>query len=303
MACAFEQTQGVSTSVNPWLERRLLLYAHQGGAKEAPSSTLFAFRQAVANGADALEMDVHATADRVLVVSHDETVDRTTPATGQIASLNWQELSVLDNAYWWSPGYDAVTGLDDDDYPLRGRAPGDRELGVARLTDVLDAFPDVILNFDIKGTVPSITPGVTPYEDLLADVLRAYNRSDDVVVASFHDDSLQRFRDLAPGVPTSTALAETLAIAQRLLDGEPPELHRSMVALQIPYRLGGEPLFDDRFVERAHHAGLAVHVWTIDDESEMREILALGVDGIITDYPSIAHRVFGDLNLPRRGGC
>ncbi len=277
----------------------MLLYAHQGGAKEAPSSTLFAFRQAVANGADALEMDVHATADRVLVVTHDETVNRTTPSSGQIASLTWPELATLDNAHWWSPGYDAITGLDDDDYPLRGRAPIDRELSVARLTDVLDAFPDVILNFDIKGTIPRITPGVTPYEDLLADVLRAYGRADDVIVASFHDDSLARFREVAPNVATSTALAESYAIATQLMAGDVPALHDSMVALQIPYRLGGEPLFDSRFVEQAHHAGLAVHVWTIDDEEEMREVLALGVDGLITDVPSVAQRVFSDLNLPR----
>src|SRR5204863_5412261 len=74
---------------NPWLDRRVLNYAHQGGAREAPSSTLFALRQAVAGGADALELDVHATADGTVMVCHDATVDRTTPASGAIAELTY----------------------------------------------------------------------------------------------------------------------------------------------------------------------------------------------------------------------
>jgi glycerophosphoryl diester phosphodiesterase len=285
--------------VNPWLDRRVLLYAHQGGAKEAPSSTMFAFRQAVAGGADALEMDVHATADRVLVVTHDETIDRTTPSTGEIAAMTWAELQELDNAYWWSPGNDAVAGLTDDQYPLRGRAPGDRTLGVTRLSDVLEAFPDVILNFDIKGTTPDVTPGVTPYEDLLADLLRAYERTEGVIVASFYDDALARFRELAPDISTSSALSESYSIAGQLQAGQTPDIHPSMVALQLPYRLSAEPLFGADFVQMAHSAGLAIHVWTIDDADEMVELLDMNIDGLISDCPSVAQRVMTALGTPR----
>ena len=89
---------------NPWLDRRVLNWAHQGGAKEAPSSTLFAMRQAVANGADALELDVHMSRDGVLMVCHDATVNRTTDGSGAIADLTFDELRRLDNAYWWTPG-------------------------------------------------------------------------------------------------------------------------------------------------------------------------------------------------------
>ncbi len=278
-----------------------MLYGHQGGAKEAPSSTIYAFHQAVANGADALEMDVHATADRILVVTHDETVDRTTPSSGLIASLTWAELKQLDNAHWWAPGHDAVTGLEPGEYPLRGRAPQDRALGIARLIDVLDEFPATIVNLDIKGTNPKVTPGVTPYEDLLADVLRAYKRSDDVIVASFFDDALDRFRSLATGVATSTALNESFAIATQLKATATPSLHRSTVAMQIPFRfsVGGQPLFDADLVDQIHNLGLAVHVWTIDDPNEMREVLQLGVDALITDYPSVAHRVMTEEATPR----
>jgi glycerophosphoryl diester phosphodiesterase len=295
----FVLTISEDVGMNPWIDRRVLLYGHQGGAKEAPSSTIFAFRQAIANGADALEMDVHATADRVLVVTHDETVDRTTPSSGRIAELTWNELSRLDNAHWWSHGHDAVTGLADHDYPLRGKAPADPAFGIARLSDVLDEFPTTILNFDIKGTTPERTPGVVPYEDLLADILRAYQRCDDVIVASFFDDAIQRFRGFAPGVPTSTALAECYQIASQIRAGEKPTVHGSVVALQIPYRFAHDPLFDASFVEHAHAVDLAIHVWTIDEASEMREVLHLGVDGLITDYPSRASDVFAELGVSR----
>jgi glycerophosphoryl diester phosphodiesterase len=271
---------------NPWLDRRVLNYAHQGGAKEAPSSTMFAFNQARANGADAFEMDVHATRDGHLVVTHDATIDRTTPFSGRIDTMLLSELQELDFAHWWSPGHDAIDSLEPEEYPLRGQAATDPSLRIAALGDVLEAFPDVLLNFDIKG-------GAVPYESQLADCLRDYQRSTDVIVASFHDDALARFRTAAPEIHTSTALQESLQISRDLFQGKHIELHPSIVALQIPYRFErtDTPLFDAGFVDRAHEAGLCVHVWTIDDPADMHEILDHGVDGIITDFPAVLEAV------------
>lgn len=271
---------------NPWLERRVLNYAHQGGAREAPSSTLHAFRRAVEVGATALEMDVHCTADGVLVVCHDSTIDRTTPRTGRIADLTWSELAELDNAHWWVPGEEAVTDRAPDEYVLRGRAPADETLGIATLATVLDEFRGVYLNLDIKGTAPA----VEPYEDKLADLLRTHDRGHDVIVASFHDDALQRFRTIAPEIATSMALMETLAAAQALRTGEPVQT-AGQVALQIPYILQGVPVIDRDLVAAAHAAGLAVHVWTIDEVPHMQELLEMDVDGIITDVPSVLQGV------------
>ncbi len=274
-----------------WLSRRVLHYAHQGGAREAPSSTIFAFRRAVQHGADALEMDVHRTADGYLVVAHDGTIDRTTPASGSIDQLTLNELRSLDFAHWWSPGHDAVTDLPDHHYPLRGRAPADPSLGVTLLSEVLDAFANTLLNFDIKG-------GAVPYEQELADTLRAYGRSDDVIVASFHDDHLQQFRAIAPEICTSSALQESYAIAQALIERAAIDLPLSLVALQVPYRFSAEtdPLFDASLVDAAHDRGLAVHVWTIDDEAEMDAVISTGADGIMTDFPSRLESV-----MARRG--
>src|SRR5579872_2900060 len=124
--------------MSPWPARRVLCYAHQGGAREGPSSTLWAMERALAAGADAIELDVHATADGHLVVCHDATVDRTTNGTGAIASLTLAEVRALDNAYWWAPGSVVAPGLAPSEYPLRGRAPVEPALGVATLAEVLE---------------------------------------------------------------------------------------------------------------------------------------------------------------------
>ena len=277
----------VASMTNDWLERRVLNYAHQGGAKEAPSSTLHAFRRACANGAHALEMDVHCTADGVLVVCHDSTVDRTTPGSGRIADLTMADLAQLDNAHWWVPGYAASTDHLPDAYELRGRAPADPAFGIAELGDVLDEFRSVYLNLDIKG----IPPQVAPYEDKLADILRQYERTHDVIVASFHDEALHRFRDLAPEVATSLGMMESINAGRVLRSGNRLERSENQVALQVPHRLHGVEVIDGSLVSSAHASGLAVHVWTIDDPDEMAELLDLGVDAIITDVPSALHAV------------
>jgi glycerophosphoryl diester phosphodiesterase len=273
---------------NPWLDRRVLNYAHQGGAREAPSSTLFALRQAIENGADALELDVHATADRELVVCHDATVDRTTSATGAISAMTLAEVQELDNAYWWVPGEVVVTGRPDDEYVYRGRAPEDRDFAIATLREVLDARPGVFLNLDIKQTAPV----VEPYEDLLAAVLREYGRADDVIVASFHDSATDAFKTHAPEVSTSAGTAAVAEFYGAVRDGTatPPSVFAHH-ALQVPPTFGDITLVDEKFVTRAHEAGLAVHVWTIDDADEMARLVALDVDGVMTDRPSVLEGV------------
>ncbi len=265
----------------PWLERRVIAYAHQGGAWEGPSSTLHAIGAALAAGATGIELDVHATADGHLVVCHDATVDRTTDGTGAIAELTLGQLRALDNAYRWAPGADVTPGLADDAYPFRGRAPADRRFGVALLDEVLEAFPDVVLNLDIKQTAPT----VVPYEAALAHLLRRHGRTGDVIVASFLDAATDAFSELAPEIPTSAGTLTTADFVRALQAGVEPPASRH-VALQVPVTVGDLVLVDERFVEAAHRHGLAVHVWTIEDEAEMEQLCGLGVDGIITDRPS-----------------
>lgn len=278
----------------PWADRRVLAYAHQGGALEAPSSTLHAIRRACQLGATGVELDVHATADGVLVVCHDRTVDRTTPASGAIAELTWAEVRQLDNAYWFVPGEDAVRDRPASDYPLRGRAPADPDFGVARLDavlEILEDHPGVVLNLDIKAT----TPIVPPYERHLAELLRARRFGDRVIVASFLDAATNAFRDIAPEIATSAGSIAVAELWQAAHRGDlPASVHYQ--ALQVPWRSGDLVVVDEPFLDAARRLGLAVHVWTINDEAGMGELLDAGVDGIITDRPS----VLVDL-LERRG--
>jgi glycerophosphoryl diester phosphodiesterase len=271
---------------NPWLDRRILNYAHQGGAREAPSSTLFAVRQAVAAGADGLELDVHATADRAVMVCHDETVDRTTAGSGAIAQLAYADLRTLDNAHWWVPGEVVAPGRADDEYVHRGKASEDPSFGIASLREVLEEFPDIFLNLDLKQTAPA----VEPYEQLVADLLREFGRTDDVIVASFDDRATDAFSAIAPEVSTSCGTIMTTAIWQAVHDGKPlPDTRHH--ALQVPAAVGEIVVVDEQFVERAHDHGLAVHVWTIDEPEEMERLIDLDVDGIMTDRPSVLEAI------------
>ncbi len=264
-----------------WLERRVIAYAHQGGAWESPSSTLHAIKHARAAGATAIELDVHATADGELVVCHDATVDRTTAARGTIASFTLAELRALDFSYWWIPGADVTPGRPAGDYPYRGRAPGDPSFGIATLREVLERFPGLVLNLDIKQTAPV----VAPYEEALARLLAEYGRTDDVIVASFLDTATDAFRVHAPGVPTSAGTVAT-AEAWRAAQAGEDLTDSPAVAFQVPERQGDLVVVDERFMAAAHAAGKAVHVWTVNDTESMERLLDLGVDGIISDRPT-----------------
>jgi glycerophosphoryl diester phosphodiesterase len=149
------------------------------------------------------------------------------------------------------------------------------------LEEVLEEFPGVVLNLDIKQTAPE----VAPYEQTLAALLRRFGRTDDVIVASFLDSATDAFSTFAPEVPTSAGTSAVAAFYQAVQAGETPA-PMPHVALQVPATFGGQTLVDQRFVEVAHQQGLAVHVWTIEEESEMERLCALGVDGIITDRPT-----------------
>jgi glycerophosphoryl diester phosphodiesterase len=270
---------------SPWLSRRVIAYAHQGGSFEGPSSTLAAIEWSLAGGATAVELDVHATRDRRIVVSHDETVDRTTNHHGEIADLSLAQLRQMDNAYWWIAGEAVTPGRADEEYVHRAKAPRDRDYALATLEEVSQRFPGVLLNLDIKRT----SPDVEPYEELLADELRRLERTGSVIVASFLDHAIQSFRALAPEVATSAATGETATFYFSLQEGSakvPPAQ-----ALQVPATFGDVTVVDERFVEAAHEAGLAVHVWTINEEDEMRALVDLGVDGIVSDRPTRLARV------------
>ena len=266
---------------NPWRERRVVALAHQGGSFEGPSSPLFASGRALEHVASDIELDVHSTKDGRIVVCHDETVDRTTNHRGESANLTLAELAQMDNAYWWIPGETVTHGRGPSEYPYRGRAPQDRDFGIVTLEEVVTRFPGVMLNLDIKRTAPEV-PG---YERLLADELARLEIQGSVIVASFHDRAIEAFRAVAPGVATSAATGEAALFYFSLREDSGPVVP-PVQAFQVPASYEGVVIVDERFVEAAHAADVAVHVWTINEVDEMVRLLDLGVDGIVSDTPT-----------------
>ena len=284
---------------NPWMGVGVLNIAHQGGEVEAPSNTLYALKTAQAKGADGLEIDVHATADRELVVIHDTTVDRTTNSSGRVDAMTLDEIKALDAAHWFVQDCGTCHGKPEADYTLRGYATGERKLNgqlkdflpndfaVPTLREVLETFPDELINIEIKRTAPD----TVPYEQGLAEMLAEFDRTEDTIVVSFSDAALETFKVHAPDVHTATTTGETAAFwasAQGLLPGAPTPRYQ---ALQVPMTQNGIPIVTPEWVEKAHANGLAVHVWTINDRPLMEQLIAIGVDGIMTDRPELLEEI------------
>lgn len=247
--------------------RRPLVIAHRGGAGLGPENTIHAFTRARDLGVDVLEMDAQVTADGVLVVMHDSTLDRTTDGSGPINRLTLAQLKKLDAAFRWSPD-------DGRSFPLRGRG-----INVPTLQEVFKAFPDMRFNIEPKQAEPSL---VKP----LCRMIREYGMTKKVMVGSFNAQVLAEFRLECAEVATSASPVEVsdfLAMSAGRSDG--PRRSPAMQAMQVPEYMLGRRVLTREFVEAAHALNLQVHAWTINDEESMKRLIELGVDGIITDYP------------------
>jgi glycerophosphoryl diester phosphodiesterase len=288
-----------SSHTNPWLNRRVLNIAHQGGEFEAPSDTMFAFKTAEAKGVDMLELDVHATADGEIVAMHDSTVDRTTNGTGRVDQMTLAQIKSLDAAYWFAPNCGTCHGRPATDYSYRGIATGQRpvppelstftpdDFKIPTLREILQQFPDALINIEIKSTVPD----TSPYEATVASLLREFGRDSDTIVASFNDVAMTLFKLNPSAVSTSPGIITTglfWASTQGNFPGMPLPGYQ---ALQVPITYEGLTIVTPSFVTKAHNNGLAVHVWTIDDRNEMERLIDIGVDGIMTSRPSVLKQV------------
>lgn len=243
-----------------------LVFAHRGGAGLWPENTLYAYERAVAMGVDALEIDIHSSADGALVIMHDDRVDRLTQGMGPIQQETLAELKELDAGYWW-------TKDQGQTYPYRGLG-----ITIPTLEEVFAAFPGMRFNIDIKQDHPSI---VEPF----CALIEKYDKVDEVSVGSFHDLSLADFRRRLPRVATAAGENEVrlFYVLNRLhLDAA---FLPAADSFQIPEQTDGLRIITPYFIRRAHAHNMAVHVWTVDEVEDMRRLIEWGVDGIMTDYP------------------
>lgn len=220
--------------------------AHRGASGVCPENTLLAFRRALEDGADALELDVRASRDGVPVVIHDATLERTTDGRGAVADVTAADLAALD------------AGAGEP---------------VPTFRDVLHAFPDTPLVVEIKTASAS------------AAALRALREAgavSRVVVGSFDRGALGPFR--AAGVATAASRGETARcwVTSRVRGAPRRAAYR---AFTIPERWKGLRVVGRPLVSAARRAGRPVHVWTVDRPDDATRLWDLGVSGIITNVP------------------
>jgi glycerophosphoryl diester phosphodiesterase len=241
--------------------------AHRGASSLAPENTIEAFRLAVEAGAGGLELDVHMTSDGHIVVIHDATVDRTTEGAGPVSEITLDELR----------GFDAGHNFSPDGGPTRPyRARGVR---VPTLEEVLREFPGVAVNIDIKVGRPGI-------EAAVLGVLREADALGRVLVVSTPHAIVERFRKISGGRVSTGASKWEIGVFYILSTLRMEQLARPAYhALQVPLRHRGIPLATPRFIRAAHASGVRVDVWTINQPDEMRRLLDLGADVIMTDRP------------------
>ncbi|MGW8223825.1 MAG: glycerophosphodiester phosphodiesterase, partial [Syntrophobacteria bacterium] len=248
------------------IQRRPLVMAHRGGAGLWPENTMYGFERAVDLGVDMLETEIHSTADNILVLMHDSTVDRTTNGSGPIRAFTLEELKTLDAGYNW-------TSDGGQTFPFRGSG-----ITVPTLEEVFTALPTARINIDIKQEKPSL---VEP----LCKTIRTFDMTDKVMVASFNSKVLKAFRRVCPEVTTSAGTGEVAFFFMVNMVFLGAVYRPACQAFQVPEYSSGLRVLTKRFVETAHGLNLAVHVWTINEVTDMKRLLALGVDGIVTDYP------------------
>jgi glycerophosphoryl diester phosphodiesterase len=244
------------------------IFGHRGAAGEFPENTMVSFDRAVRAGAVYLELDVHMSRDKEIVVSHDEGLTRTCGRDALIREMTWAEIQTVDAGYMLT--FDAgVT------FPFRGRS-----VKVPRLAEALGAFRDVNYLIEIKQTVPSLV------SQLLATVDAGGLRRR-VLIASEFDQPISEVRRLAPQIPTNFSYGDVAEFLQAMAAHRPGYEPRG-AALQIPTQYQGWQLVTPESVEFAHRVGVELHVWTVNDENEMNRLLECGVDGLISDFPARA---------------
>jgi len=259
---------------------RPLVIAHGGGQGLHPPNTLEAFDHAVALGCDALETDLRLTKDDTLVTLHDETIDRTSDGSGRAIDFTLAELKARNFGFKFKD-------------PAGAQPYRDTPAHIATLQELFQKYPNTPMVVELKDRG---TNGARAAANLNALIAR-YQRTADVIVASFDDATLNEFRRLSGGkVFTAAAVRNTTAfvvLSRLLLDWFAPTGNQ---ALQIPTTKRGYQLDFPALIRAAHRRNMAVHYWTINDPVEMKRLISLGADGIMTDRPDLLLKVAGEVH-------
>jgi len=257
--------------VKPYLtHEHPLRFAHRGSRVLWPENTMVAFQGAVDLGYRYLETDVHVSRDGVVVLFHDDSLHRLTDGRGKVWEWTWEVLRTLDAAYHFDP---------DGGHPLRGTG-----VRIPTLEEAAATLPEALFNLDLKQR------GI---EERLAAEIERLGLADRVLIGSFHDGRIRRFREASRGrVATSAGPLEVSAALTAARLGRPVRTRAD--AFQVPERGGPLRVVGRRFLDAVHGGGAQVHVWTVNDPGAMWRLLDMGVDGIVTDRPDLLDEVVGE---------
>jgi len=256
----------------PAVPADVLVSAHRGGSAYAPENTMYAYRNAVRLGADQLETDSWLTADGVLVLIHDQTLDRTTSCTGNVTDITFAALQDCDAGWWWTPGQSTTSADEDAPHPLRGlgiTVPAAQEL----FDYVTSLGPDDkhTINIEIKDA-----DFVAPTQALVSLIDKS-GLKDRTIVQSFYPPALDYVKSLDPTIATALLTEGTTT---PYLAWSIPDDHQWISPSN------GDVDLNNRTVEAAHAAGKKVILWTPDSREDLTTAGQLGVDGLITNYPA-----------------
>ena len=252
--------------------------AHRGGSALAPENTLAAFQLAVNRyRTDMLEIDIQQTLDGVLVISHDATLERCTDGEGPIASHSLSQIQRLDAGYWFSP-------QSGKSFPFRGQG-----VRIPTLAEALCAFPTLRFNIDLKTSTGDQVSAFSRVirEEGATDRICCGTESDELAAILF-----EALPDACHFYPRQGLTDLILAVRA----GETPALDPRFAVLDMPYAYQEIPLIDAQLLEAAKRLGRWVNVWTVDEPARMRELIGLGVGGIMTDRPDLLRQA---LDQPR----
>jgi glycerophosphoryl diester phosphodiesterase len=237
--------------------------AHRGSSADAPENTLAAFKLAFDQGADAIELDSQLTSDGQIVVMHDLTIDRTTNATGRVNRYTLSELQRLDAGSHFDPSF-------------RGEK-------VPSLTEIFEALGgQIFINVELKNYA-------SPLDDLPAravGLVRKYDLEQSTLFSSFNPVALWRVHQLLPEAPLGL-----LAIK-----GRKGALMRSGLGRFIPHQALLPAWMDvsSSLIKINHQHGCTVYPYIVNQPAVMRDLLIAGVDGIITNNPALALKVYAE---------
>jgi len=260
----------------------VLVIAHRGGRGLAPEGTIAAFDCAISLGADVFEFDTHLTKDGHLVVSHDDTVDRTTNGTGKVNEMTLEEIQHLDAGYSFTD--------EKDNYPFRNQG-----VYIPTVEEVFQKYPDMRHLIELKDTnAPEM------YEEMIQELWRLiqkYQMEDNVMVGSFKHEINERFEEVSEGnIPIGAGEEEVRDFATKHVARLNGLAASNVDSLQLPTEGDGFDLTTKNIIRSAKARNISVYYWTINDKETMRELVDKKVDGIMTDYPDLLIEVLEEEN-------